>query len=147
MFAGGMFAAGYAAHILTDVIWREETILPFRKRLVDHIPYPELRALYYNECDKNDLDLYDEQPWRAQVWQELRTAQAQDVSADHVTLLIAREVDAWRARTLGWFDAHREKADYQPQYITCDRIRTFIPEAAARVAAQLAELGSSLAGA
>ena len=131
------FLLGYAAHVLTDVLWREETILPFRKRFVGHISYPELRTLYYDECDKLDLDLYDEQPWRPQVWEALRIAPARDVSLAGVRLLSASEVDAWRTRTLGWFDAHREKAAYQPQQITRDLVWPFIPRAAAHVAATL----------
>jgi hypothetical protein len=138
--------AGYVAHILTDVAWRAEIILPFRRPRVERMPYPELRTLYYAETDKLDLDLYDEQPWRPAVWKKLRAAQAEDVELEGVTLLTAGEIDAWRVRTLGWFDAQRGdpcrgKADYEPQYITRELVWPFIPRAAARVAAQLAELG------
>ena len=133
--------AGYAAHILTDVAWRTEVLLPFRRPRVERMPYAELRTLYYNETDKLDFDLYDEQPWRPEVWELLRVAQAQDVGLGEGTLLLtAAEVDAWRTRTLGWFDAHREKADYQPQYITRDQVWPFIPQTAASIAAQLAVL-------
>jgi hypothetical protein len=134
------FAAGYVSHVLTDDTWREEALLPFRKRFVGQIPYPELRALYYQECDKNDLDLYDEQPWRPQVWKWLRIAQARAVSVGEVSLLSVGEVDGWRHRVLGWFDAHRDRADYQPQQITRELMQSFIPAATARVAAQMAEL-------
>jgi hypothetical protein len=133
--------AGYAAHVLTDVAWRAEIILPFRRPRVERMPYPELRALYYNETDKLDIDLYDEQPWRPAVWEKLRAARAEDVELGGATLLTAGEIDAWRVRTLGWFEMHRDKADYEPQYITRELVWSFIPHAAAQVAAQLAELG------
>lgn len=135
------FIAGYAAHVLTDVLWRAELIRPFRERFVERLPYPELRILYYNECDKLDLDLYDEQPWRPQVWDLLREARALDVGLQgEPPLLVAAEVDGWRERTLGWYETHRDKADYEPQHITRALVWPFIPQAAARVAAQLADL-------
>jgi hypothetical protein len=134
------FAAGYVAHVLTDDFWREEVLLPFRKRFVGHIPYPELRALYYSECDKNDIDLYDEQPWRPRVWEWLRVAQARAVSVAETTILSASEVDGWRYRVLDWFDAHRDKADYEPQQITREMMQAFIRQATFHVAAQVAAL-------
>jgi len=134
-------AAGYAAHVLTDVAWRAEIILPFRRPRAERMPYAELRTLYYNECDKLDLDLYDQQPWRPVVWEMLRVAEAQDVGLDSkAPLLTADEIDAWRVRTLGWYDTHREKADYQPQVITRDQVWPFIPRTAAQIAAQTADL-------
>jgi hypothetical protein len=142
----GQFAAGYAAHILTDVAWRTDVILPFRRPRVEQMPYAELRALYYNECDKLDLDLYDEQPWRPAVWEMLRAAKAREIGlAGEPPLLTADEVDAWRIRTMGWFDAYRGasfrgEAAYQPQVITREQVWAFIPRTAAQIAAQLAEL-------
>jgi hypothetical protein len=134
------FAAGYVSHVLTDSFWRDEVLLPFRKRFLDHLSYPELRALYYSECDRNDLDLYDEQPWRPQVWKWLRVAQAQAAAVSETMLLSSSEVDGWRHRVLGWFDAHRDKANYEPQQITRELMQAFIREATTRVAAQMAEL-------
>jgi hypothetical protein len=143
------FISGYAAHILTDVAWRAEVILPFRRPRVERMPYAELRTLYYNECDKLDYDLYDEQPWRPEVWELLRRAQAEDVRLGKGDpLLTAAEIDAWRVRTLGWFDPHRGasfrgEAAYQPQYITRAQVRPFVPQTAASIAAQLPELRRS----
>jgi hypothetical protein len=88
-----------------------------------------------------DYDLYDEQPWRPEVWELLRQAQAIDLGLEgEPPLLVAAEVDGWRERTLGWFDLHGEKASYQPQYITRELVWSFIPQTAARIAAQWAEL-------
>jgi hypothetical protein len=132
-------AAGYVAHVLTDAAWRTEIILPFRRPRVERMPYQELRTLYYNETDRLDLDLYDEQPWRPAVWEMLRVARAEDVGLEGESpLLAAGEIDAWRARTLGWFEAHPEKAAYAPQYITRELVWPFIPRTAAQIAAQLA---------
>ena len=101
-------------------------------------PAPALRALYYDETDRLDFDLYDEQPWRPAVWELLRAARAADVGlAGEPPLLTADEIDAWRARTLGWFDAHRDKADYEPRFITRELVWPFIPRTAAQIAAQL----------
>jgi hypothetical protein len=135
------FVAGYAAHVLTDVAWRAEIILPFRRPRVECLPYQELRTLYYNECDRLDFDLYDERPWRPAVWEKLRAARAREIGLDgEPPLLTADEVDGWRARTLGWYDAHREKASYEPQHITRELVWPFIPRTAAQIATQIADL-------
>jgi hypothetical protein len=137
---GRPLATGYVVHVLTDQAWRAEILLPFRRPRVERMPYPELRTLYYNETDKLDLDLYDEQPWRPAVWEQLQRARAEDVGLEgEPPLLTADEIDAWRVRTLGWFDVHREKAGYQPQYITRELVWPFIPKTAAQIAAQLSD--------
>ena len=141
---GDPLATGYVVHVLTDQAWRAEIIRPFRGPRIEHMPYPELRTLYYNETDKLDFDLYDEQPWRPAVWALLRAARAEDVGVEgEPPLLTAGEIDAWRVRTLGWFDAHREKAGYQPQVITRELVWPFIPETAAQIAAQLSDRSTS----
>jgi hypothetical protein len=132
-------AAGYAAHVLTDVYWREDLILPFRARheerlLRAQMSVDELRALYYAECDKVDLELYDRQPWRPQVWALLRAARARDVDG----LLSADEIAGWQDRVLSWFEANRHKAGYTLQYLTLERVLAFIDDTAARVHERLA---------
>lgn len=131
-------ALGYAGHILTDVCWREDLLLPFRGQFEDRLqrnemPVAELRALYYNECDKLDLDLYDRQSWRLEVWTLLRTACAVDLDG----LLSADEIAGWRDRVLAWFEDNRDKALYTPQYLTLERVLAFVDDAAARVHYQL----------
>jgi hypothetical protein len=140
---GGVLALGYAAHVLTDVRWREDILLPFRAQHEERLrrdetsrnemSVAELRTLYYNECDKVDLDLYDRQPWRPEVWALLRAVRARDLDG----LLTAGEIAAWRDRVLVWFDDNRHRADYTPQYLTLDRILTFVDQAATRVYRQL----------
>jgi hypothetical protein len=132
-------AAGYAGHVLTDVYWREDLILPFRAQheerlLRQQMSVDELRALYYNECDKVDLELYDRQPWRPEVWALLRAAQACDVDG----LLSGDEIEGWRDRVLSWFEANRHKAGYTLQYLTLERVLAFVEDAAARVHERLA---------
>jgi hypothetical protein len=134
-------ALGYAAHILTDVYWRADVLLPFRAPFEERLcrkemPVAELRALYYSECDKVDIELYDRQPWRPEVWALLRAAQAQDLHG----LLSADEIAGWRDRVLTWFDAHRHRADYTLQHLSYDRALSFIDSAAARVHERLATL-------
>jgi hypothetical protein len=131
-------AAGYVGHVLTDVFWREDLVLPFRARheerlLRNEMSVAELRALYYAECDKVDLELYDRQPWRPEVWDLLRAAQARDLEG----LLSADEIAGWRDRVLSWFDANRHKANYTLQFLTLDRALTFVADAATYVHEQL----------
>jgi hypothetical protein len=127
-------AMGYVGHILTDIRWREDVVLrfraPFHERLLRHeMAVAELRALYYRECDKVDLELYDQQPWRPEVWGLLRAAQARSLDG----LLTASEIAGWRDRVLSWFEANQHKADYTPRYLTLERVLTFIDDAAVYV--------------
>jgi hypothetical protein len=131
-------ATGYVGHILTDVYWRENLLLPFRGQFEERLqrnemPVAELRALYYSECDRVDLDLYDQQPWRPEVWALLRVAPARNLDG----LLSAGEIAGWRDRVLSWFDDNRDKALYTPQYLTLERVLAFVDGAAARVHEQL----------
>ena len=132
-------AIGYVGHILTDVYWRADVLLPWRAQFEERLqrnemPVAELRALYYNECDKVDLDLYDQQPWRPEVWALLRAARARDLDG----LLSADEIAGWRDRVLAWFDDNRHKALYTAQYLTLERVLAFVDDAAARVHERLA---------
>ena len=132
-------AIGYVGHILTDVYWRADVLLPWRSQFEERLQrnemqVAELRALYYDECDRVDLDLYDRQPWRPEVWALLRAARARDLDG----LLSADEIAGWRDRVLAWFDDHRDKALYTPQYLTLERVLAFVDDAAAHVHEQLA---------
>ena len=135
---------GYAAHVLTDVYWREAFILSFRAEHEERLSrgemaVAELRGLYYDECDKVDLELYDRAPWRPRVWELLRSAHARDLDGLLAgAALAADEIERWRDRVLSWFEINRHKADYTPQYLTLERVLAFIDEASARVHKQLA---------
>ncbi len=146
---GDGLTTGYAAHVLTDVYWRETVILPFRAQHEERLSRGEmavddLRTLYYDECDKVDLDLYDREPWRPQVWELLRSARARDLGGLLAGVglsgvdLSAHEIERWRDRVLLWFEINRHKADYTLQYLTLERVLAFIDEATTRVHEQLA---------
>jgi hypothetical protein len=146
---GDGLTTGYAAHVLTDGYWRETVLLPFRAQHEERLSRGEmavsdLRTLYYDECDKIDLDLYGRAPWRPQVWELLRSARARDLDGLHAgaaltgAALAADEIERWRDRVLPWFETNRHKADYTPRYLTLDQVLAFVDDAAARVHAQLA---------
>ena len=65
------FAGGYLAHLLTDRLWWQTVITPFRKKFPSNFPEPEFRSLYYRDTDRIDLDLYRQMPWRPQAWSSL----------------------------------------------------------------------------
>jgi hypothetical protein len=129
------FAVGYSAHILTDRYWREVIFGRFIAALDAPLPRHELRTLYYNECDKVDLDLYDRQSWRRDVWALLRAAQASDFEG----LLSREEIGQWQERVLSWFDQNRHKGDHMSRYISTASVLDFIVAAAAHVHEQLAQ--------
>jgi hypothetical protein len=127
------FAEGYCVHLLTDHYWFGEFIGPWRARLDDKIPDHERRTLYYNECDKIDLDLYDQLPWRQEVWDLLQSAKP----CDFEELLSQREVGLWRDRVLYWYGKNRHKQAYRPQYLTQEMALGFIEDASVSICRQM----------
>ncbi|MBN1579870.1 MAG: hypothetical protein JXA89_04145 [Anaerolineae bacterium] len=134
------FAEGYCVHLLTDHYWFGEFVGPWRTRLGDNIPRHERRTLYYNECDKIDLDLYDQLPWRQDVWDLLQSAQADDFEG----LLLQNEIELWRDRVLHWYDDNRHKQTYQPLYLTLEMALGFIGDASAAVCEQMGQWRQSV---
>jgi hypothetical protein len=139
--ADAAFAEGYCVHLLTDRCWADEFVRPWLDGLGSSMSRQEQRTLYYAECDKVDLELYDRQPWREEIWALLRRAEAGDCRG----LLAPHEIEAWRDRTLDWFEEHRDKADYQSRYVTPEMALDFIRNAAARVGEQMALWRASMA--
>jgi hypothetical protein len=120
------FAEGYAIHLLTDRLWFETAISPFQKCLPEGLSPQERRALYYQETDQNDFDLYHQSPWRAEVWQKLEASQPQDFAG----LLSADEIARWRDRNLHWFGELKAEPGITPKYITRQVVTAFILQAA-----------------
>ena len=136
------FVEGYCVHLLTDRDWRDEIIIPLLAKPGDRMPQDELRTLYYNECDKVDLELYDTQPWRDEVWALLRSAEASELRS----FLTQREVEMWRDRVVYWFDENRHKGNYQSRFITKEMVLGFIGDASVRACEQMALWKRSIAG-
>ena len=124
------FSAGYLAHLLTDFLWRQAVIDPFRKKNLPTLPEKEIRSLYYRNTDQVDLDLYRQMPWRPQVWHSLKTA----VAGDFPPLLTAKEITLWRDRTLGWFELHDHDPQEEPLSITLADTLDFVERAVKEIA-------------
>ena len=129
----GGFAAGYATHLLTDLLWRQAVIDPFREQLLPGLPDKEVRSLYYHDTDQIDRELYGRVPWRLQAWDGLKAARA----ADFPPFLSAEEIRAWRERTLLWFEVHGSDPNVDPVHISLQREETFISQAAKEIGAIL----------
>ena len=126
------FAAGYAAHLLADRLWNRMIIQPMQARCVTSIDAPTLRALYYEETDQLDFNLYHRMPWRSQAWDLLDQA----IAPDFPPLLTAQEVNLWRQQTLQWFDKLKQEPKIVPQYITDNDVASYTREAVAAIGQQ-----------
>ena len=129
-------AGGYAAHLLTDLLWLESVNSRFRAEAAG-LPADERRRRYYRDTDKVDFALFRGEPWRADVFAGLAAAQAQPVGG----LLTAEEIGRWRARTLAWFDDASREPEEAPVYITEPAVRAFIRDAAGRMPSLLRQIG------
>jgi hypothetical protein len=119
------FVKGYAAHLLTDRLWYDTIITPFRESMSSEKPFEELRSLYYLETDQVDFNLYHQLLWRAEVWTKLAAASPEDFAP----LLTAKEIGLWRDRTLNWFGGLKQEPGINPSYITDNQVRLFIDQA------------------
>jgi hypothetical protein len=124
------FSGGYLAHLLTDRLWWQTIITPFRTKFPPDFPEPDFRKLYYRDTDRIDLDLYRLASWRPQAWSSLESASA----ADFPPFLTAAEIMQWRDRTLRWFDDPAHTALGQPVYLTLLDTQTFIVQAVNEIA-------------
>jgi len=130
------FSEGYLTHILTDRLWWEAVIDPFRKILPPTFPEQDFRSLYYRETDQIDIDLYRQMPWRPEIWSKLDAATA----ADFAPFLTAEEIDQWRDRTLVWYEDPGHDPMIEPVYITRADTQTFIDRAVTEIARIFADL-------
>jgi hypothetical protein len=118
------FSAGYTAHLLSDHLWLTTVTARFKETL-GTLDFEVGRAIYYEETDQLDFDLYRRMEWRPRVWEQLRQTDA----PDFLPLLTATEIDAWRNKTLRWFDELKEEPKITPKYFTYEVTMDYIQRA------------------
>ncbi len=107
------FSAGYAAHLLSDHLWLTTVTAGFKDTL-GSLEFEVGRAIYYEETDQIDFDLYRRMEWPPRVWEQLRQTDAPEFPP----LLTAGEINAWSEKTLHWFDELKEEPKITPKYFT-----------------------------
>ncbi|MDO3410935.1 hypothetical protein QWJ34_14280 [Saccharibacillus sp. CPCC 101409] len=118
-----LYVKGYFAHVLTDYLWGLDVYADFKRRAEqDGVPDSEIKNRYYADTDGVDFRLYETAAWKEPVWERLLQAPAYAMSP----LLSEREVDAWRLRTIRWFEEPANKPQTPPRSITSDIVEAFI---------------------
>jgi len=119
------FLWGYSIHILTDMLWSKSVYNNFVKKYnEDTAPIQEERWAYYNDTDIIDQILFNECPWRENVWNHLQKAEA----FDFLELLTADEISSWNERTLHWYDSGESQHKNPIKYITKSDVLNFISD-------------------
>jgi len=119
------FAYGYSIHILTDMYWIHDVFARFKLDYKNDTAHAEtLVATYYHDTDLVDYNIYNNAPWRGEVWQLLQDAACNNF----LDLLSAQEIRLWARRTLQWFNEPENayKFSGQPKYITLPIVENFI---------------------
>ncbi|MBQ2817015.1 MAG: hypothetical protein IJF16_03700 [Clostridia bacterium] len=122
------FRAGYVVHLLTDMVWNKYLYHPIFKAAfeADAAPVQDINAAYYNDTDLIDLYLYQNEPWRAEVFGLL----AQKSGYDFEDKVSSGEVELWRDHVLNFYD-RMDLSKYKPvRYIQPEDIYSFIKQAA-----------------
>ena len=131
------FELGYLVHVLTDVLWAMHVIEEVfgSNYAKDANPALPNKEAYYNDTDFLDNQLYATMPWRKDVWALLQNAPSQEMPG----LLTAQEVDAWRVRTLTWFDTFTKPLN-PIKYLSMAEIESFLAKGAAEISSLLKDL-------
>ena len=122
------FLAGCCVHLLTDMVWYAMLHKPYFQPHYNADPNPaqDMKTAYYNATDLADLDLYNDCPWRPEVFSLLKNAKGMDFG----TMVSARETELWRDRILLFYD-NMDMDRYIPaRYILPEDINAFITQAA-----------------
>lgn len=121
------FILGYTVHVLTDQLYNETVYQKYLERYENDLsPVQDKKWAYYNDTDIVDFELYSKSPWRDEVWHCLEQSRGIDVDG----YIYAIEADAWRDRTLHWYDSGESKHKNPVRYITYEDEIVFIDMAA-----------------
>lgn len=124
------FAQGYVVHVLTDIVWGQELGGKiFDAYDADPEPAQERSAAYYNDTDLIDIALYKNAPWRPEVFAAMASSPARAFGS----LVTEADCEAWRARTLRWYEEHDESMYRPMRYVTQEQIDAFVRAAAERI--------------
>ena len=119
--------------MLTDALWHDEVILPYRERVRGDRRWDEMPGLYYKDCDAVDEELFFCCPWRPEVWAALKRARPQAFDG----LLAAEEVSGWRDRAVVRLESDPSPADRWPLYLDTTEVLAFVKHAGTCIARTL----------
>ena len=118
-----LYVKGYFAHVLTDYLWGLDVYADFKRQTEQSgVPESEIKSRYYADTDGVDFQLYETAAWKEPVWESLLRAPAYAMTP----LLTEQEVDAWRLRTIRWFEEPANKPATPPRLITVGIVEAFI---------------------
>jgi len=124
------FVLGYTVHILTDQLYSESVYREYLNRYdADPSPIQDKKWAYYNDTDIVDFELYAKQTWQIEVWNYLRQSRGVDIEG----YISASESEAWRDRTLTWYESGQSEHNNPVKYITYEDEIKFIDTASAEI--------------
>jgi len=126
------FLMGYAAHILTDMLWTKRVFGKFAEKFnMSGAPAEDKSKTYYHDTDIVDYLIYSGSNWRQDVWQCLQNAEY----ADFLDFLSAQEIKLWNERVLNWYVSPENQYKFSgtPKYITKTDIDNFISSCAENI--------------
>ena len=124
------FILGYTVHVLTDQLYNESVYKVYLYRYDnDPSPVQDKTWAYYNDTDIVDFELFAKVDWRAEVWDHLEESRGVTVMG----YITAEEAEAWRDRTLHWYDSGESEHKNPVKYITLDDELRFIESAACKI--------------
>lgn len=131
------FILGYTIHILTDQLYNESVYKVYLERYdSDPSPVQDKKWAYYNDTDIVDFELFAKEEWRAEVWEYLEESRGLTVEG----YITAGEAEAWRDRTLHWYDNGKSEHKNPVRYITYEDETEFTNLAASEIFTLLTEI-------
>ena len=131
------FILGYTIHVLTDQLYNETVYQKYLERYeADPCPIQDKKWAYYNDTDIVDFEIYLKSPWRDEAWRYLEQSHGIDVDG----YIYAVEADAWRDRTLHWYDSGESEHTNPVRYITYEDEIVFIDASAEEICRMIIKL-------
>jgi len=133
---GTAFAVGYGIHLMTDALWGKTVYQSFRQAYrADESPRQDETMAYYNDTDKLDFELHQNLACTKPIWCLLENARAVGMAG----LVSSEEVDAWRTRTLHWYDGGESQHQNPVRYLSYDDTLRVIDESVVLISRLLRE--------
>ena len=124
------FILGYTVHVLTDQLYNESVYKVYLERYDnDPSPIQDKTWAYYNDTDIVDFELFAKADWREEVWIMLEKSCGSTIDG----YITAGEAEAWRDRTLHWYDSGESEHKNPVKYITYEDEIEFIVNAAEEI--------------
>ncbi|MFS1513249.1 zinc dependent phospholipase C family protein [Chengkuizengella sp. SCS-71B] len=123
------FLLGYIAHVFVDLKWAD---------LKHQISYHDrsLKEQIWQEENQMDFHLYQNVDWREELVEAIKVSPIYELDQ----MYTLNELDEWRCKIFAWLDDSNNEPKIENEYITIDRVESFIKQVTKELSELIEEL-------